>query len=241
MVPYTKFGRLVFTPIADLVYGPRMGEAEARRQLVGYLRVGHRERRASRPSRTDQRRAIEALAAQRGWQIVGWEDDIRTGRTLRRPGLLRAIDTCRNGRAEGIVVARLDRLTTALQDLATLMRSAIDGGYGIVAPDLGIDLSTESGHHLAQVLAAVSTWEPHGIGRLTAQPAPVDHPRRSRGRPSSTPPDVAGRIRALRTSGATLQAICDILNSEGVPTPRGGTHWRPTSLRAIVREGARAS
>ena len=36
----------------------------------------------------------------------------------------------------------------------------------------------------------------------------------------------------------TLQAICDTLNAEGVPTPRGGTHWRPTSLRSILQPRA---
>jgi hypothetical protein len=39
----------------------------------------------------------------------------------------------------------------------------------------------------------------------------------------------------MRRSGATLQAICDTLNAEGVSTPRGGSHWRPTSLRAVLR------
>jgi hypothetical protein len=46
---------------------------------------------------------------------------------------------------------------------------------------------------------------------------------------------VAERIRDLRAQGMTLQAICDVLNREGVPTPRGGAEWRPTSLRAVLR------
>ena len=58
---------------------------------------------------------------------------------------------------------------------------------------------------------------------------------RGRGRPVSTPPALAERIRTLRAGGWTLQAICDVLNAEGQPTPRGGSHWRPTSLRAILK------
>ena len=50
---------------------------------------------------------------------------------------------------------------------------------------------------------------------------------RGRGRPVSTPPALADRIRTLRAGGSTLQAICDALNAEGQPTPRGGSHWRP--------------
>ena len=32
----------------------------------------------------------------------------------------------------------------------------------------------------------------------------------------------------------SLQAISDILNAEGVPTLRGGTHWRPSSVQAAT-------
>jgi hypothetical protein len=33
----------------------------------------------------------------------------------------------------------------------------------------------------------------------------------------------------MRSRGLTLQAICDKLNEEGLPTPRAGKAWRPTS------------
>jgi hypothetical protein len=46
---------------------------------------------------------------------------------------------------------------------------------------------------------------------------------------------VAARIRELRGEGMTLQAICDTLNAEKIPTPRGGAEWRPTSLRSVLR------
>jgi hypothetical protein len=54
------------------------------------------------------------------------------------------------------------------------------------------------------------------------------------GRPPDIDPKLARRIRAMRGRGRTLQAICDKLNAEGVPTPRGGTIWRPTSLRSVL-------
>jgi hypothetical protein len=38
----------------------------------------------------------------------------------------------------------------------------------------------------------------------------------------------------MRERGLTLQAICDALNAERIPTPRGGAFWRPTSLRAVL-------
>jgi hypothetical protein len=32
----------------------------------------------------------------------------------------------------------------------------------------------------------------------------------------------------------TLQAIADQLNAEGVPTPRGGAKWRPSSVQTAA-------
>jgi DNA invertase Pin-like site-specific DNA recombinase len=204
-------------------------------RVVGYVRVGPRERRSSRPSRTTQRHTIEAECARRGWQIVRFEEDVRSGRSLRRPGLHAALDGCRAHEADGIVVAQLDRLTYSVEDLAFVMNRAVEDGFTIVAPDLDIDLGTDSGAQLARVLSVAATWQPRGVGRRAI--LALEHRREGDGpgRPSSTPPALADRIRSMRADGATLQAICDTLNAEGVPTPRGGTQWRPTSLRAIVR------
>jgi hypothetical protein len=39
---------------------------------------------------------------------------------------------------------------------------------------------------------------------------------------------------AMREEGMTLQAIADQLNSEGVPTLRGGSRWRPSSVQSAA-------
>src|SRR3990170_6826887 len=94
------------------------------RPLIGYARVAPRERGDERPGLDAQRRAIAQACERRGWTLVRVEEDVRSGRTMRRRGLRRAIDACRRGDAEGIVVARLDRLTYSLRDLAELVAAA---------------------------------------------------------------------------------------------------------------------
>jgi DNA invertase Pin-like site-specific DNA recombinase len=200
------------------------------RRLIGYVRVAPRERAGERPGLDLQRDAVARAASRRGWDIVTIEEDVRSGRTLRRPGLRAAIAACRAGDAEGILVARLDRLTYSLVDLADLMREAIDGGWAIVALEPELDLATESGRAVGEVMAEASSWTQRVVA--TAGRALAGRP----GRPSSTPPAVAARIRELRGEGMTLQAICDTLNAENVPTPRGGAEWRPTSLRSVLRD-----
>ena len=205
------------------------------RTLIGYVRIAPRERDDERPSLDIQRRGLENAAAAKGWELVGIEEDVRSGRSLRRPGLRAALAACRAGEADGIAVARLDRLTYSLADLAELVREAVDGGYTIVSLQPAVDIASDGGRAVGEVLAEAATWQPRGIA--TAGRALTGRP----GRPSSTPAAVAERIRDLRARGMTLQAICDTLNREGVPTPRGGAEWRPTSLRSVLRASAGAT
>lgn len=200
------------------------------RRVLGYIRVGPRETPRTRLGPDAQRREIERGCAERSWKLVGFEQDVRSGRTLRRPGLERALAACRAGSADAIVTARLDRLTYSLPDLVQLTREAVADGFALVALDVGLDLGAESGRVVHRVLEEAASWRPRFLTR-GVRSVSAARP----GRPSSTPPEVAERIRRLRERGETLQAICDVLNAEGVPTPRGGSHWRPTSLRAIVR------
>lgn len=194
-----------------------------------------REKSDERPSLDRQREELIAAAADAGWSLLRIEEDVRSGRTLRRPGLRAAVAACRAGDAEGIIVARLDRLTYSLTGLAELVRTAVDEDFTIISLDPAVDISSDGGRAVGAVLAEAATW----------QPAAIAKPGRAMGgrvgRPSSTPAAVAARIRDLRDQGMTLQAICDTLNAEQVPTPRGGAEWRPTSLRSVLRtDGAEA-
>ena len=81
------------------------------------------------------------------------EADVLSGKSLKRPGLQRALADCRGGAADGIVVAKLDRLSRSLIDFAGLLEDARKRGYNVAALDLGVDLSTPAGEMLANVMA----------------------------------------------------------------------------------------
>lgn len=211
-----------------------MGE----RRLIAYLRVGPKESPGERPDLDAQLDSIRAACRSNGWELVGVEREERSGRLRRRLGLRGALAACRAGEADGIVVARLDRLTYDIGHLAELVSEAGRDGFAIVSLEPAVDLDSDQGAVLGAVLSEAASWSPRSIvrraevlARTTAEGAIV---ARGPGRPPSTPVEIAERIRSMRARGLTLQAICDTLNREGVPTPRGGALWRPTSLRAIL-------
>jgi hypothetical protein len=47
-------------------------------------------------------------------------------------------------------------------------------------------------------------------------------------------PRLKRQIERMRGAGMTLQAIVDVLNEDGVPTVRGGSTWRPSSVQAAT-------
>src|SRR5690349_10208269 len=118
--------------------------------LVAYLRVSTEEQANSGAGLGAQRATIEAEAERRGATIVEWCIDAGlSGKSMDRPALATALKHVQERRAEGIIVAKLDRLSRSLRDFAELMSEAKAGKWNIVAIDLNIDLSSPTGEFMA--------------------------------------------------------------------------------------------
>jgi DNA invertase Pin-like site-specific DNA recombinase len=83
-------------------------------KIIGYVRVSTGEQAESGAGLDAQRAAIQQAAALRGFELVRIiEDAGASGKTLARPGLVEALDLVESDRADGIMVAKLDRFPTA--------------------------------------------------------------------------------------------------------------------------------
>jgi len=58
--------------------------------------------------------------------------------------------------------------------------------------------------------------------------------KRPRGRPRLCTDEVLHRVLAMRNAGQPYQAICDVFNAEGVPTPAGRPYWWPSHVWRLV-------
>jgi len=206
-------------------------------RAVAYLRVSTEEQADSGAGLAAQRTAIEAEAARRGWTLVAVEVDTGSGKRLGgRPGLSSALEAVGQGRADVLVVAKLDRPSRSLVDFAGLLVRAQEETWNLVALDLGVDLSTPAGEFLASVMASAAQWERRIIGTRTREALEAKRASGVRlGRPSEIDPAVRLRIKAKRDAGQTLQSIADELNEAGVPTARGAPLWRTSSVSAALQ------
>ncbi len=214
-----------------------MGSVKRRSdRVIGYLRVSTEEQALSGLGLADQRAVVAFEADRRGWLDVEFvTDDGYSAKNLSRPGIADALEQLRRGEASVLVVSKLDRLSRSLLDFATLMDQAKREGWELVVLDLAIDTTVPSGQLMANVMAAFAEYERQLIGARTSAALQQLKAHGARlGRPRQMSDAVTNRIVNSRSSGTTLAAIASELNSEGVPTARGGKAWYPSTVKAVL-------
>lgn len=163
------------------------------------------------------------------------------GKALERPGLSTLFERIAAGEAGCLVVGSLGQLSHSVAELGTIVDWLDRNKIRLITVDLELDSATPSGRLTARALASVAGWEHDRLSERTRKGVAAAQARRraahghsADGAPSLAWPEVSKRIAAMRQGGMTLQAIADVLNAEGVPTPRGGAQWRPSSVQTAA-------
>jgi peptidoglycan hydrolase-like protein with peptidoglycan-binding domain/DNA invertase Pin-like site-specific DNA recombinase len=205
----------------------------ARVRALGYVSVTSNggSQNAEFDSQVD---AIDRHCEQQGWDLVEVVRDVGPSPgDLERQGLLYALEKIGRGEASCIVVSDLGRLSGSAADLGGILDRLRRTHGRLVALDIGLDTASPGGQMAAEALASVSSWEHErsrkGLASAAATRTPTVEPP-----PVQDVRAVKERIQTMRTAGMTLQAIADVLNSEGVPTLRGGAMWRPSSVQSAA-------
>src|SRR5262249_37494924 len=92
-----------------------------------------------------------------------------SAKTLERTGLQRALGMLRGGRAEALLVVKLDRLTRPVKDLGALVEEYFaTGRWALLSVGEQVDRRTAAGRLVLNVLASVAQWEREATGERTA-------------------------------------------------------------------------
>lgn len=203
-------------------------------RAVGYCRVSTDEQGDSGLGLTAQQQTIRNEAGRRGWSLEATYTDVASGKSLRgRSDFGRALRELASGRADVLVVAKLDRLSRSVSDFAAILAQSQTEGWALDICDLGVDTTTPSGKMVAQIMMVLAEWEREMIGDRTRAALQAARDRGTRlGRRSNVDRETLRLIRVLRESGRSWQAIADALTTEGVPTSQGG-RWHAATVRKI--------
>lgn len=225
--------------------------AGASTRAVAYIRVSTADQAEEGHSLAAQRAKLEACAALDGLEVIAWEVDAgESAGSLDRPALARALGHLDRGRADALLVVKLDRLTRSVRDLAELLERYFGPGArrprALLSAEDKVDTRTASGRLVLGLLTQVGQWEREAIGERTA--AVREHMRaaglygggsvpfgwrRAGERLEAEPAEqaVLRRAHELRRAGMSLRGIVGTLRSAGARV-RGGA---PPSLGHVHR------
>lgn len=225
-------------------------------QVIGYVRVSTEEQATGSHSLAAQKAKLEAYAALYDLELVEViEDAGASAKTLNRPGLTKALAMLKSGQAQGLVIAKLDRLTRSVGDWQRL----IDGHFGekagrqLFSVGDSIDTRTAAGRLVLNVLLSVAQWEREAISERTKDA--LQH-KRSKGQRVGQLPfgfDLAADgvnlvanvteqtaialMRELRQSGLSYRAIAAELNCRGIAT-KELKKWSHAIVMGIMKRAA---
>jgi len=221
-------------------------------KAIGYVRVSTEEQAADGVSLAAQEAKIKAYADLYDLDLVEIIVDAgQSAKTLDRPGIKRALEMLTDKKADGLLVAKLDRLTRSVADLNRLIERFFSEKAGRLLWSVAdaIDTRTAAGRLVLNILASVSQWEREAIAERTRDA--LRHKKALGQRVGSVPfgsrlaadgitlePEPAEReimdlVAELRRSGLSIRGIVAEMNSRGVLTKEGGK-WHIATVQRVL-------
>lgn len=229
-----------------------MGKATTDGRAVIYLRVSTDEQADTGFGLDVQRERCRAMATVKGFAVVAEHVDAGLSGTLApgaRPGLAAVLAAVDAGDVETVIVYALDRLgrrTSIVLDVVDRLRVA---GCAVVSCRESLDGTTPAGAFVLTMFAALAQLERDTIVERTTAGrnargakdgerggrVPFGYRRTAAG--LTVDADAAAIVRRIIAErfrkGGTLESIAERLNADGIPTPRGGQTWRPSSVAVV--------
>jgi site-specific DNA recombinase len=124
------------------------------KRLYAYIRVSNL-RQSIGVSLAEQKAVIEAYAARHDGEIVEWFRETRTAAKVGRPVFAGMVKLLREGKAEGVIVHKLDRSTRNYRDWAEI-DELLESGIDVFVASENLDLRSRGGRLAADVEIAVA-------------------------------------------------------------------------------------
>lgn len=144
------------------------GMTNGRTKVVGYVRVSTDKQADHGISLDAQKTKIRQYAELYDLDLVAIiEDAGLSAKSLDRAGLQTALGMLTSGKAEALLVVKLDRLTRSVRDLGELVEKYFATKYSLLSMNDAIDTRTASGRLVLNVLTSVAQWEREATGERT--------------------------------------------------------------------------
>ncbi len=201
-------------------------------RAIAYIRVSTNQQADQGHSLLAQQEKVTAYASLYDLDIVDYVIETGSAKNLNREGLQGALAQIKSGKADALIVVKLDRLTRSVVDLGYLVETYFNKA-GLLSVSEQIDTRSASGRLVLNVLASVSQWEREAIGERTAV---VKQSMKANGLYCGglvpygqmlvsgelvTNPNeqvIINRAKTLKAEGHSLRTIATMFSNEGLKT-----------------------
>jgi site-specific DNA recombinase len=218
-------------------------------RAIGYVRVSTDKQADHGVSLEAQAEKIRAMAAIHSAELVDFIIEAgESAKSLNRPGMARLLQLVDTRQVEGVIIAKLDRLTRSVKDLCILLERFERRDVALISVAESLDTGSAGGRLVLNIMTAVSQWEREAIGESTRDA--MRHKRNAGERvgniaygyrlgkderhlePDETEQAVLAHIRARREQ-TTLRGLAAELNAQGFRTRRGSA-WRHEYVKRVA-------
>jgi DNA invertase Pin-like site-specific DNA recombinase len=209
--------------------------------MLGYTRVSTDEQVETRNGLEAQQAVIATEAERRDWDVEYFTDPGVTGKIV-GPKLQEVLQLLASGQGEGLVVAKLDRLSRSILNASRIIEAANEQDWALVVLDLGVDLTTAAGRMMAHTMLSFAQYERELISERTKAGLAAKKARNEPiGRPRLAKPGVVRRIVLDRGAGLSFDRIASALTTEGILSPAGRPTWQSSTVRRIYQSASAAT
>lgn len=223
-------------------------------KVIGYARVSTDKQADKGVSLEAQTVKIQAMASLQDAELLDVIVDAgESAKSLKRPGIERLLELVNARAIDAVIVAKLDRLTRSVKDLADLLEVFNKRGVSLVSVAESLDTGSAAGRLVLNIMVSVSQWEREAIGERTR--TAMQHKRTKGERVGEIPfgfrlgvdgthleaepleQSIIARIKALALDGISTRRIAERLEAEGIRT-RKGTSWRFQYVASVLKAEA---
>ena len=220
-------------------------------KTIAYLRVStdkQADKGISLEAQEEKARAYASLYDLALIEVI--IDAGESAKTLDRPGLQRALSMLKTGKADALLVVKLDRLTRSVVDLGKLIETYFSPGKAaLMSVGEQIDTRSAAGRLVLNILASVSQWERETIAERTRDA--MRHKQANGEYIGGEAPygfklvdgeliddeaeqEVIQKAKAYHSEGLSLRKIAAELDKQGIKTRRGSIFAANQISRMVV-------
>jgi DNA invertase Pin-like site-specific DNA recombinase len=219
------------------------------KKVIGYCRVSTEDQSVHGHSLPAQEQKIRQYADLYGMQISEIVTDAGiSAKNFNRPGIQSILTMIRKKEVQAIIVAKLDRLTRNVRDLADIVELCNKTDTALISVNEHIDTGTAAGRMILNMLGVISQWEREAIGERTS--ASLQYKKQSGKKyncnaiygyteqdgnliPDETEQNNITLMIHLRDQGLSFKVIAERLNSINIQS-RSGNNWHSEQVRRVI-------